>query len=328
MIAAIKLMKKIYVISGISLALLLSGFGGGYALAGVFTIGIINTLSVNNVTVEGFKKGMADLGYVEGKTVKYIYNGVIGIDDKIFDDEIKRLMSQDIDLLFTLGNWPVIRAKKAVQGTEMPVVAAACGKLIELGVVKDLKFPGGNITGVMTANTMFKGLEWLKTIMPNAKRVYLPYNPDDEMSVLYLSGLDESASQQGLKLVLEEVFSVEEAVVAIENLPKDIDAVFRIPSQTLGPRNSELSQAAVKRGIAMVAAMPVDDEVLLTLGADNFAMGKQAARLAHQIRQGIMPADLPFETSDMSLTVNLKTAEKIGINVPDVVLLNANKIIR
>ena len=291
-------------------------------------IGIINTLSVNNVTVEGFKAGMAEQGYVEDKTVKYIYNGVIGIDDKIIDGEIKRLMAQDIDLFFTLGNWPVIHAKKAVQGTDMPVVAAACSKLVELGVVKDLKSPGGNITGVMTANTMFKALEWLKTIVPNAKRVYLPYNPGDEISVFYLSGMDKSASQQGLKLVLGEVCSVEEAIIAIENLPKDIDAVFRIPSLTLGPRNSELSQVAIKRGIAVVAAVPLDDAVLITLGADNFAMGKQAARLAHQICQGIMPADLPFETSDVFLTVRLKTAEKIGINIPNVVLLNANKIIR
>jgi len=93
-------------------------------------------------------------------------------------------------------------------------------------------------------------------------------------------------------------------------------------------RNSELSQAAIDRGLTMAASVPLDEAVLLTCSTSVFDAGKQNSRLAHLIFQGAKPADLPVETADPTLTVNLDTAEKIGIYVPDEVLLQAKTIIR
>ena len=78
----------------------------------------------------------------------------------------------------------------------------------------------------------------------------------------------------------------------------------------------------------MGTIVPLDEAVLLTLAADLFGTGKQAARLADQIRQGVGPADLPVETAEIVLTINLKTAEAIGLDISDEVLLRADIIIR
>jgi putative ABC transport system substrate-binding protein len=77
-----------------------------------------------------------------------------------------------------------------------------------------------------------------------------------------------------------------------------------------------------------VACLPLDEAVLMTFSADLFEAGKQTARLADQIRQGKKPSELPVETCDATLTVNLKTAKKLGLHIPDDILLSAKTIIR
>ena len=293
-----------------------------------FTIGIVNYVSILNPVIEGFKAGMNELGYTEGKDVIYIDNGVVLPDSQTVDAEIKQLLAHDIDLLFPIGTLATLRAKHAVEGRKMAVVFGAVPRPVEEGIVESISNPGGSLTGVQVGTQMSKALEWLLTIVPEADRVYVPYNPDDEVSRSFLARLDDAASQMGIELMLDEVHSVEDTVAAIQSLPGDVNAIFRIPSPTLDSRNDELSQAAIARGLPMGASLPLDEAILFTLAVDLFDVGKQTARLAHQIRQGEKPADLPVETSEFFLIINLKTADAIGLDIPDDILLQADTIIR
>jgi putative ABC transport system substrate-binding protein len=310
------------------LSLLLMACMGCKAPAKPFTIGIVITVPIHAPCLYGLKTGMRELGYIEGKNIKYIYKGPIGTKDATIDAEIRNLLSQDIDLLFTTGSQVLLRAKQVLNGTGIPVVFSAAGMLNEENVLQNLQHPGGNITGVKTINLLPNVLEWLKIIKPGTKKVYLPYNPDDRVSVLNLQRLEGKNLPPGIELFVQKIHSVEEVAEAIEKLPADVDAVFRIPSPTLDPKNSILSQAAIKRGLPMMATVPLDEDVLITITGDFFEMGRQAARLAHQIHMGIKPADIPVETSEVFFTINLRTAKKIGLHIPDEVLLQAKKIIR
>ena len=286
---------------------------------------MVNYVSVLDPTIEGFKAGMAELGYIEGENVTYIYHGVIAPDSETIKDEIRVLLASDVDLLFTLGNLP---AKEVVEGTDTPVVFGPIMQPVIEGVVESLRQPGWNVTGVTNGQGTSKALEWLVLVTPEAKRIYLPYNPEDEVSIAVLDGMQDAPSQLGIELVLAEVSSVEETVAAIENLPDDVDAIFRIPSPTLDPRNGEISQAAIERGIPLGAPLTLDESVLITYGADFFEVGRQIARLVHQIRRGVEPDSLPVETSEFFLTINLRTAEAIGLDIPDEILEQADVIIR
>jgi putative ABC transport system substrate-binding protein len=271
---------------------------------------------------------MAELGYVEGKDVKYIYNGVIENETQIIDDEIKKLLSEGVDLLLTVANIPTVEAKKITEGTGTPVLGASCVAMEEIGLVKSRKYPGGNITGVQVTITAAKAFEWLTTIAPGIKRVYLPYNPDENVENMFLSELNKTASYLGVEIVLDKVHKFEEAISAIEDPSRDIDAVFIIPSHTLDQGKIELSQAAIKRTLPMGAALPLYDDAIVSFGSEPFEIGKQTARLAHQIRNGSSPSDLPVEAAEVFLTLNIGTAEKIGLEIPDDVLVQANRIIR
>jgi putative ABC transport system substrate-binding protein len=269
---------------------------------------------------------MAEFAHLEGENVTYLYNGPT--DPQVVGNEIKDLLDQTVDLLFVIANPTLLPTKQAVAGTDTPVVFAMVADPVGQGYVESVSQPGGNITGVQGGLEIAKSLEWLVRITPNAKKIYVPFNPADKISLRDLAWLEEAAAHLGVELVPGEVPSVEAAVAAVEKLPQDIDAISRLSSPTLDPRNIELSQAAIRRGLPMAAFIPMDDTVLLTLSIDMFELGKQAARLANQIRQGAKPADLPIETPEFYLSINLKTAHAIGLDIPDDILHQADTIIR
>lgn len=315
------------ILAGIVVFSLLLG-GCGTQKPKTFTIGIVTESPATASTLEAFKAGMAELGHVEGKDVAYVYNGPLGSDAEAIDGEIKKLLAQKVDLLLVIGLLPAQRAKQAVASTNTPVVFAPAQAVVENGLVGSMSHPGGNLTGIQAGNEIPKALEWLVKITPNTKKIYVPYNPADGASVGFLPIVDQIASQLKVELVHGEVKSVEEAVAAIENLPKDVNAIFRVPSPTLDSRSSELSQAAIKRGLPTGSFVASDEMMVLTLAIDSVEMGKQAARLTQQIRQGIKPADLPVETAEVYLTVNLKTAQAIDLDLSDEILSQADQIIR
>jgi putative tryptophan/tyrosine transport system substrate-binding protein len=297
------------------------------ALDKIFAIGVVRDVKILSPVLDGFKAGLSELGYIEGKDVKYLVSETEGNKKEIIT-EIKGLLSKKIDLLLTIGNTSALAAKEAVKGTTMPVLAAPCRRPLENGLVESVKQTGGNITGVMLSNSVPKTLEWMKNIIPGLKKIYVPYNPDDEPSKSALADIEQVASSLGIKIEYQEIHSVEDVIAALDNFPKDIQAIFRVPSPTLDVRISELSSAAIKKGIPMGAIYPLDKDALIIYSEDFYEVGKQASRLAHQIFLGVHPSEIPIERSDVYLTINLNTAAKIGLTISDDILIQAKTIIR
>jgi putative ABC transport system substrate-binding protein len=325
----LKFSSLLIIILFLIIGLLLTACGGAQAKE-TFTIGVVAESAAAAAPVETYKAGMTELGYVEGKDVTYIYNDPVGSNIATADAEIKKLLAQKVDMLLVIGPVPAQQAKQAVAGTDVPVIFAPLPeRVVENGLVASISHPGGNLTGIQGGNELPKALEWLVKITPNARQIYVPYNSDDEISVGMLAGLEEIAPQLNIEFVRGEMKSAEEAVAAVENLPADIDAIFLIPAPTLESKTSELCQAAIKRGLPTGTFVPkLDERILVTVSFDPIVTGKQMARLIHQIRQGIKPADLPVETVDLYSTINLKTAQAIGLDIPDNILRQADTVIR
>ncbi len=309
------------------LAVLLSGCGGSQAQE-TFTIGVVNETEALLVIYDGFKAGMAELGYVEGENITYIYNGAAGTAPEDIDREIKNLLTQDVDLLFTVGTAPALGAREAVWGMDVPVIFAPIVDPVGEGIVESISHPGGNITGVQAGTHLPKALEWLLTLAP-ASTVYFPYHPDDAVAVTTVTALREVASTLGVEVVVDELNTPEEVVAAIESLPEDT-VVFLVPMPSLESGLADYGKVAMEHDIAMGTGHPayIADGVLVDFTVDLFAIGQQAARMADQALRGTAPADLPVETADGFLIINLQTADAIGLEIPDDVLAQAKEIIR
>lgn len=292
-----------------------------------YTIGIVNYVPTLDSVIEGFKAGMAELGYVEGQNVTYIYHGVLKNDPQVIDREVKNLLDQKVNLFLTMGNPTTLVAKKVVEGTDIPVVFAPFVNPLGEGVVASLSHPGGSLTGVQSLNNAPKALEWLLRIVPGTKKVYVFYHPVDETSVTIIKPLPDAASQLGVEVVPVEAHSPEEVMAAIKTLPKDAAILF-IPAPSLASGLSDIKKLAIELGIRAGGYNDPGDDLVFGYTTDRAAQGKQAARLVDQILKGVKPGDLPVETAESFLNINLKTTQAIGLNIPDDLLRQADTIIR
>lgn len=296
-----------------------------------YTIGIIvGENESNNIILNGFKDGMSQLGYVEGGNIKYLFKPLSteqNNDITFINIQIRELLDRKVDLLLVIGGNALSQAKELTAGTDLPVVFAGSTLPVQEGLVESISHPGGNLTGVKFANCIPKAFEWL-VLITGAQKVYVPYEPSDPVSILTLPFVEDSAAQLEVELLPGIVHSVQEAVSEIENLPGDIDAVFRIPSSLLDPNNSVLSQAAIKRRIPMVSPVILDKAVLASFKNDQHDVGVKMAHIVQQLEKGKKPADLPVETGEVTLTINLKTADAIGLSIPNEILAQASEIIR
>jgi putative ABC transport system substrate-binding protein len=297
----------------------------------MYTLGVVNYVPALEPVLAGFKAQMATFGYVEGQNVTYLYHGVLAPDPQVIEHEVKRLMGQKIDLFLTLGTRPALVAKKALAGTAIPVVFAPVINPVGEGIVESLMRPGGNMTGVQDGDALPKALEWLHKIVPHATQVYVMYHPKDNVAHAAIKPLRDIAPSLGVELVLDEVHSLEEARAAIVTLSTEA-AIFVVPTPSLEPL-STLIEVAVQHGIAVGASnhsylSSMKAGAVVTYAGSFPAMGQQAARLADQILKGTKPADLPVETAERFLHINLHTATAINLDIPDAILRQADTVIR
>lgn len=293
----------------------------------MYTIGIVNYFPLLERAMEGFKTGMTELGYVEGKNVRYIYNGVIGSEPAVIEAEIKRLMGEKIDLLVTQGTPVAQMARKLVAGTDLPVIFVPIVNPVEAGIVDSISHPGGNITGVQTVNKSDKVMEWLVQLIPTAKKVYVFYHSADAVSKTIVSRMPAAAEQSGVELMLNEVQSPEQAMEIIKTMPKDA-ALLIIPAPSLASGVSAMKKLALERGIPGGAYDQPAEDLVFSFSADFIEEGKQAARMADKLLKGQKPAELPVETAEYFLTINLPVAKTVNIEIADKFLSQANRVIR
>jgi putative ABC transport system substrate-binding protein len=295
-----------------------------------YTVGAINIVPDFDSIVAGFKSGMAELGYVEGENITYIYDGATVEMGKL-DAVAQGLVAADVDLILSVTTPATKAVKRATAGTDRPVVFVPVTDPVKAGIVNNLRQPGGNITGITFGVQEARRMEWLVRIAPGIEKIYVPYNPEDQSPVLALAAVNQVAATLGVDLITREIRNPEELNAAIENIPAEADAVFLLPDSLLSTRLSDIVAAATRLKLPVSGAnveVVKAFEVLTSYGFDQIGAGKQAARLADQIFQGVNPADLPVETAEFFLAVNLKVAKAIGLEIPNEILLQAEMIIR
>ena len=229
------------------------------------------------------------------------------------------------DLIFAIGLW----ALQAIvsQPTDIPVVYA-----MVLNPPSIVGTDHKNITGASMNVPVEQPLRLLKQLGPQVKRVGVIFN---RARTGYLVKRAEAvAREEGLQLIAKEITSPREAVAALESLQDGIDALWILPDETT------LAQTVVQQMLLFsyrkkIPVLGLSERhaqmgALLSLSfASSEDIGRQAGELAQTVLGGKTAAEVPYTTArKVSLTVNLKAAQKLGVEIPKVVLGRATTVIQ
>ncbi len=300
-----------------------------------FHVGILSGADTFNTTIDGFKTQMAEYGYVEGENITYDVQ-MSNADPAKMAEISQKFVSDKVDLIFTTTNNAALAARTATEGTSVPVVFTFVIAPVQTGVVSDIARPGGNLTGVLNPLDLFIGkrIEFLLKIDPTATRLWVPYDPTYPTSTIIHDELVKIAPALGVELVDLPIVAPADVVTALASYTEPpFDAVIIFPELTVQQPESwnAILAYANENKLPILANTPpqVEQGALFGYFSDNVATGKQAARLADQILKGNSKAgDLPIETAEQFLTINLQAANLLGLEVSDALLRQANTVIR
>jgi len=318
----------------IVISILLSGCAGAQQ-AKVYHVGILSSPSFAAIN-DGFKAKMTGLGYIENKNIIYT-SMTTGFDLAEVQVQAEKLVDDKVDLIFTSGTPNAQAAQTATQGTNIPVVFAY-GQLEGTNLVKSVREPGGNITGVRYPGPemISRRLEILHEIAPMVKRVWIGYSKTGPNTATALEALRPAAASLGITLVEVPATKMEElgADLAARAQAADLglDAIITMPddfntstaSFTVINKFAAEQKIPVAGGIAFMA----DQGAIFVNTTDLASVGALAAPLAAKILTGTSAGTIPVVTPEQTLTINYKTAQALGLTVPDGLLAQAAKIIR
>ena len=318
---------SLVIVTAIFASLMLSACGAS-GQNKVYKIGVVNLAAAFDPILDGFKDGMEEAGYIEGQNVTYIYDGPAANPDAL-DAIFEDLKSQKVDLVLTFGTLTTLRAKESLADAGIPIIFGPVTDPVASGIVDDVLKPGGNVTGIRTGNPTPKRLEWLLKIAPNIKRIYVFNNPNDNSSAQALAALSETAPSFNVKLIVVEASNPDEIEAGLSTMPADVDAIFIPASATFEANIDKFVKVANEKKLPLAAPATANtwQGALTSFGHDNVPLGRQASRLADQILRGAKPSDLPIESADLFLAINLTTADTIGLDVSDDVIRQADIVV-
>jgi ABC-type uncharacterized transport system substrate-binding protein len=324
-------MNRRVFISGITVGLVGAPLAAEAQPAGkVYRIGILEAIPAaqNAANLAALRKGLRDLGYVEGRNLIIEYRSADGRAER-FPDLASELVRLKVDLIVTRGT-PAARAAKNATGT-IPVVMATMGD--PRAIVASFARPGGNITGVTTFSTELtaKRIELLKELIPNLSRVALLHNMGNPAAPPEWEETRAAARSLGLQAELLDVRSQGELGRAFElAVRQHVDAlVIGIDGLTQMHQQTIVDLVARNR---LPAAHPARDFVeaggLIAYGVNYPDLYFRFASFVDKIFKGAKPGELPVEQpTKFELVINLKTAKALGLTIPPSLLQRADQVI-
>jgi putative tryptophan/tyrosine transport system substrate-binding protein len=274
--------------------------------------------------------GLKELGYEEGRNLVVERRYAEGHAER-FPELTAELLRSKVDLIVVVTT-PAALAVKAATKT-IPVVFPNAINPVETGVVASLAHPRDNVTGgaIPTAELSAKRLELFKEVMPGLSRAAVLWNSANPSVSLGLRDTRIAADKLGIEIQPLEVQEPEDFTGAFDKLTHDRPQMLVVfqDALTLQHRQEIIAFNERQRLPAMYTAREwVREGGMMSYGENLGGMFYRAAYFVDRIFKGAKPADLPVEQPrNFDLVVNLKTAEKMGITFPQVILARADEVI-
>ena len=276
------------------------------------------------------RQGLHDLGYIEGRNIAIEYRSAEGDFDRL-RQAARELASLPVNILVVYGSSATRAARQAT--STIPIVMIGIGDPVRARFVTNLARPGGNVTGTTSLGPELIGkrIEILKECVPGLARVAFLWNPDNDSNLAFLEELIIAVPALGLQLISVPMRTSEEYEGAFAAMMQRQPNAFVTQNDPLILQHigQIIDFVAEHRLPAMYQAKEnVEAGGLMAYGATLSDLFTRSAWYVHRILQGAKPADLPVEQpTKFELSINLKTAKALGIEVPPTLLARADEVI-
>jgi putative ABC transport system substrate-binding protein len=278
-----------------------------------------------------FLASLREAGYFEGSNVTIEYRWAEGQYERL-PAMAADLVQRKIAVIVASGANPPVLAAKAATST-IPIVFTGPDDPVKNGLVAGLSRPGGNVTGaaLFTSELETKQIELLRTLVPTAAKIAVLLNPNNPNFSNQISGLDEVRRTSGAQLVIHKGGAPAEIDAAFAAMAKQhTDALLVGADPYFNAVHEQITFLAARYKLPALYTFPdlVIAGGLISYGnsiADNY---RKCAGYVARILKGESPADLPIlQPTKFDLTINLKTAKSLGLQIPDKLLALADEVI-
>jgi putative ABC transport system substrate-binding protein len=269
---------------------------------------------------------LSELGWVEGRTIAIEYRWADGRGDR--EDEIAaEFVRLKVDVILTVGG---TSARQAT--SDIPIVFAISADPLSTGLVASLARPGGNITGlsIQSSDLVGKRMEILREAVPELRQLAVMADFSFQAARLEADGLRDAAKVLGIEVTGSEISRTDDIVAAFEALKGRVQAVY-VPANRLANANRvHINELALAARLPTMFGFReyVESGGMLSYGPNTPELFRRAGDFVDKILRGAKPADMPVEQpTKFDLTINLKTAKALGIDIPPTLLARANEVI-
>ena len=291
---------------------------------------LLPSLVVNSDFGQYFREGMRELGWEEGRN--WVFEGrSYGFDLSAVPGRTEELVRAKVDIIIVITIQVALAARPAAGNT--PILVAVAGDPVRAGVAASFARPGGTITGLSTMSPELaaKRVQQIREILPRATRLAVLGNPDTPLMPLMLDAILPTARSLRFVTNIFDVHSPQEIKATFSAIKEwSADAVIVLDSELFWRNGPLLAAAAEAQNMPMACGFREMTRAgcLFSYATNIKEHFRRGAAYVDKILKGTKPGDLPFEQpTRFELVINLKTAKKLGVEIPETLLTIADEVI-
>ena len=283
------------------------------------------------VYLAALRNGFEKLGYVEGSNFTLL-NTFAGEVYQRFNDNAVELVHRQVDVIVAVTRLAAVAAQRATGA--IPIVFVVVPDPIKSGLIDSFARPGKNITGLtnVAVDLAAKRLEIFKEIIPGMSKLGLLVNATDpQVARGFVEETEAAGRKMGMSVRPVEIRVPEDLDRAFPAMAADgLDGVYAVQDGLFFAERLRIAQLALTHRLPI--SSPNGEHTaaghLMSFGPDQPSIFRRAAYYVDRMLKGTKPADLPVERpTKYDLVINLKTAKAIGLAIPEMLLVRADRVI-
>jgi putative ABC transport system substrate-binding protein len=277
---------------------------------------------------DGVRDELKAAGFEEGKNLKFVYESAQGNPGTAV--QIAQKFVGEAPSVIVPISTPSAQAVISAT-TDIPVVFTAVTDPLGAKLISNLEKPGGNVTGMSDLSPIGKQIDLIHQVLPNAKKIGVPFNPGEANAVTLVALVKEKAASMGMEVVEAPAPKSSDVQAAAQSLVGKVDVIY-VPTD-----NTIVSALEAVIGVGTDNKLPVfagdTDSVkrgaIAAIGFDYYDVGRQTGKIVARVLKGEKPGDIAVQGIEITqLFVNPGSAEKMGVTLPEALIASAKEVVK